>query len=147
MSIIHFDATTAASSQVVVELQNAFCFDIGITFAFARLTTTSAGSVTCNSGGAINTLFNWIDPLQEAPGSPPYEVKRDAVIGDTPSGPGTGVWTPVTSNPAWQLICLTTTFGPIIVLRADFTVSIRQGSGPVIDTADWTLSIECATLN
>lgn len=146
MSIIHFDATTASSAVEVVELQNAFCFDIGITFASAELKTNSAGNVTCNSGGSLNTLFNWIDPLP-GPGSPVFEVKRDASNNDEPTGPAAGVWTPVTSNPAWKLLCFTTTFGPIIRLDATFTVSIRQGTGPVIDTASWTLSIECATLN
>lgn len=147
MSILHFDAMPAAASTVVVELQNVFCFDFGITFASALITTKSTGQVTCNSGGSIVTAFNWIDPLSGAPGDPAYQVMRGPSSNDIPTGPGIGVWTSVASNPAWGLSCSTPLFGPIILLDATFTVSIRQGTGPVIDTATWTLDIECATLN
>ncbi len=152
MSFMHMDAMpAAAAAQVVVELQNVFCFDFGITFAAADITTLPVGVVTCRSGGFTNSVFAWIDPQTEAPGSPVYEVKRDAVTwvgpSTTLSGPAQGVWTPITSNPSWEIFCNTTTFGPIIIREGFFTVSIRQGTGPVIDTATWTLSIECATLN
>jgi hypothetical protein len=148
--LIHFD-TTNATEQTTVELQNVFCFDIGLTFAAADITALAGGQVTCRQGGSTFTNHLWIDPISQAPGSPVYEVKRDAVTWVGPSialtGPASGVWTPVTSNPSWEITCSTTLFGPIIIREGFFTVSIRKGSGPVIDTAVWTLSIECATLN
>ncbi len=149
MSIMHFDSTNAASDTETVELLNVFCFDIGITFAAADITTLAGGQVTCRRGGLTTTAFNWIDPLAAAPGNPVYEIMRGVATGDEASiiGPNAGVWTPVTSNPSFELTCSTTAFGPIIIREATFTVSIRQDAGPVIDTASWTLSIECATLN
>ena len=149
MSIIHFDATNAASATETVELLNVFCFDIGVTFAAADITALAGGQVTCRQGGSTFTVYNWIDPLSAAPGTPAYEIMRGVATGDEASiiGPNAGVWTPVTSNPSFELTCSTTAFGPIIIREATFTVSIRQGTGPVIDTASWTLSIECATLN
>ncbi len=149
MTFIHMDALTAASAVEleVVELQTVFCNAFHVTNASASIRTRSVGDVTCTRNGAVNVIFNWIDPTSSAPGSPVFEVKRGASNNDEPSGPAAGVWTPVTSNPTWGLSCSTTFFGPIIRLDAAFTVSIRQGNGPVIDTATWSLDIECGTLN
>lgn len=150
MSIIHFDAMPAAAAEgEFVELLNVFCNDQGVTFASARIRTLAAGQVKRRCGGSEVTAFNWIDPLSAAPGSPAYQVKRGVAVPDEASliGPDAGVWTAVTSNPSWELICSTTSFGPIIVRDAVFTVSIRQGTGPVIDTAVWDIGIECTTLN
>jgi len=152
VTFMHIGSVTAASvDPVVVELQNANCFDFGITVATAGLSTKATGIVECDFGGLFNTSFNWIDPLGEAPGSPEYQVMRGAEVWNSIpgllQGPNQGVWTSVASNPRWYLHCTTTFFGPIIIAECSFTVSIRQGTGPVIDTATWTIGIECGTLN
>jgi hypothetical protein len=146
MTFMHVAAATAtANIPIVVALQNLTCAATHTTEAEATINARTIGDVTCRINGATNYSYDWIDPTSQAPGSPIYQIKRGfATTVNVPDfntdpdyGPLQGVWQEVGVLAFWGFMLT----GPIgSVATASFTVSIRQGTGPVIDTAAWNLS-------
>lgn len=141
MSIMHIDTVNAASIPVFVQIENVVCSATSTTTAEATINARSIGDVTCRINGITNSHHDWITPRFEAPGSPVYQVMRGAsapydLDTDPGFGPLAGVWQDVGVDAFWGFQT-----SDIATFTATFLVSIRQGTGPVIDTATWTIQI------
>lgn len=144
MTFIHMANTAIAVIPVVVSLQDVLCSTSGSNTAEVTINARTIGDVTCRKNGLINTVFNWIDPTSAAPGDPLYQIKRGVQISgnvdlqsDSGFGPLANVWQDVGVLAFWGFVC---TSGGFFQCTAQFEVSIRQGpSGPVLDTAIWSL--------
>lgn len=99
MSIMHFDAMTAASANIgLINLENMSADDFGTYGASAGIIFYSYGQCWKSEGGSDTFLFDWIDPNDAAPGNPVYQMKRSLGTGpDQPSGPSSEVWTNATA--------------------------------------------------
>lgn len=136
--------TATANIPIVVKLEDVYCHAQHESTPNTTISASSfTGATTCTINSSSNFAFNWIDPTFNAPGNPPYEIKRGlSAPFDLNTGEGAGygplqdVWSPVTTSWGWALTPET-----VSSAVATFTVSIRQGSGPVIDTATWTISV------
>jgi len=144
---MHIDTVNAASIPIFVEILDVLCTDTHESNPSATINGRSFGDVTCSTSGGTDVHHDWISPKFEAPGSPPYELMRgvsapfdsDGGLGAA-YGPLAGVWSPVSTSWGFALTPET-----VQNATATFTVSIRQGSGAVIDTATWTIQVIRAT--
>lgn len=142
MSIIHFDTTNAATFNPIVMIQNVNCAAVNVGApAEATINARSIGDVTCRINGSTVVSHDWIDPKSAAGIGDTYQVKRGASspfdLDTNPGfGPLAGVWQNVGTSAFWGF----QTPG-VSTFTATFLVSIRQGSGPTLDTATWTIQI------
>ena len=141
MSIMHVDTMTGMQ-QVVVDLQNSNLSHTSTIDTEVTINYRSIGDVTFRKNGAITSEYDWIFPTSYAPGSPSYQVSRGPTTGfdmgegyDTGYGPWEGVWTNVGTGAFWGFVRIA-----IGTTTSTFDVSIRQGTGSVIDTCTVTLT-------
>lgn len=144
MSIMHFGTVNVAELPIFITMDNVNCFASHTSTAEATINARTFGDVTCRINGATNPVFEWIEPQFEAPGSPLYQIRRTNTTqnnvdldSDPGFGPFEGVWQEVGVLAFWGFML---TGSPGNTASASFTVSIRQGTGPVLDTAIWNLS-------
>jgi len=146
MTFMHIGTVTAtANIPIVIELQNLTAHAVHSTNPSSGVNARSIGDVTSEVNGATNYSHDWISPTSQAPGNPVYQIKRGASAPfDLNTGEGAGygpledVWTNVGSSARWAWALTPETVSSAV---ATFTVSIRQGTGPVLDTATWTISV------
>jgi hypothetical protein len=144
MTITHFGTVNVAELPVTVNIGTVFCSISSTGIAEATINARTIGDVTCRRNGAITIDHDWIDPKFEAPGSPPYQIRRTDTIEnnvDLNSDPGFGPFEGV-----WQDVGVLAFWGFQIAggfASANFDVSIRQGpSGPVLDVGRWWISTQ-----
>ena len=144
MSFMHMDSTTSAANiPIVVNLEETFCSISSVGVAEATINARTIGDVTCRRNGLTDFVYYWIDPSSAAPGSPPYQIRRTDTIEnnvDLDSDPGFGP-----AEGVWQDVGVLAFWGFQIAggfASANFDVSIRQGTGPVLDTARWWISTQ-----
>lgn len=109
--------------------------DAGLGAAFASITFQNNGQVwaTIVSGSyQVDSGTDWIIPNGAAPDD--YEVMLSGRSGDAPSGAAENTWLPLSTSRQWYLSA-----GPGVTLSCSFTISIRKGSGSVLDSAGYSL--------
>lgn len=141
MSMMHMDTVSATGQRPFVDLQDLVCSATSTTNAEATINARTIGDVTCRINGTVTSNHNWIEPTWAGPGVPSYQVMRGASapfdLDTNPGyGPLAGVWQDVGNLAFWGFQT-----SDIQLVTATFLVSIRQGTGPVIDTATWTIQI------
>ena len=141
MSMMHIDTVSATGQRPFVDLQDLVCSATSTTNAEATINARTIGDVTCRINGTVTSNHNWIEPTWAGPGVPSYQVMRGASapfdLDTNPGyGPLAGVWQDVGNLAFWGFQT-----SDIQLVTATFLVSIRQGTGPVIDTATWTIQI------
>lgn len=96
MTFMHMDATTAAGDPVVVQIQALYCQSVEFYATFTEIRVNPTGDVTCEERGFADFAFNWFEPLNQAPGSPGYQIMRTVAVPTDilpGQGPAAGVWT------------------------------------------------------
>jgi hypothetical protein len=92
----------------------------------------SDGGVDRNQSGSWTALSDWISPASAAPSD--YEIRAVLTGGQAPSsGPTLNDWHALSSTRSWTLTLDEFQFGGFTIL-----VSIRKGSGPVLDSGSYT---------
>lgn len=144
MSIAHFGTINVAEIPVFINIQNVVCSATDPVLAEATINARTIGDVTCRKNGATVVHHDWIEPKFEAPGSPLYQIRRINTVennvdldSDPGFGPFEGVWQEVGVLAFWGFQI---SGGPGFA-SASFTVEIRQGTGPTLDSAFWYISV------
>lgn len=148
MTIMHFDTTTA-SSQVIVALENLTASGVTTTptHASSGVYANSNGNVRRSINGSFSTMYQWIDPVNFAPGqyemsrgtSAPYDLNQQVALGEY-FGPLANVWTQLSTNGVYWSWMTT----GVSSYTATFPVYIRENTGtpgPILDSATWSISI------
>ncbi len=130
--------TTAAA--VTVTVSGATISDVNELYGIASVRFNSDGTVdqgNSNYYSQINAATDWGRPVSEAPGS--YQIRAQLVSGSASNvyGAALNTWHALTSSRAWTVVA-----GYNQLRSVTLRISIREGTGAILDTGDYILSAQ-----
>ncbi len=125
-------------SRATVTVSGATISDVNEFFAIAGVRFNSDGTVDQGSvSSQINAGTDWVRPVSEAPGS--YQIRAQLVSGvaSNVAGAALDTWHALTSSREW-----TVGAGLNQLVSVTLRISIREGTGAILDTGDYVISAQ-----